>query len=226
MKFVKPHRPERVAVHPAKSTRREPRIRAILAAAEDVFLEHGYLAGSLDEVARRANASKATIYAHFGSKEGLFKVIVAQKLASATEVLRQGDERHAKVAETLSLLGKNFLKLLLSPGPLKIYRLMVAQGEQFPELAQLWFENGPKAAIATLGRFLNEHQACGELELDDPEQAAEFFLMMLRGRLHIRAVSGLSKPPYEKEIDRTVAAAVDMFMRAYGGVQMQGRKRR
>lgn len=65
---------------PPTRRRREPRIRAILEAAEQVFLENGYEAGSLDAVAARANASKATIYAHFGNKVGLFKAIVASKI--------------------------------------------------------------------------------------------------------------------------------------------------
>lgn len=202
--------------------RREPRIRAIVAAAEQVFLQHGYEAGSLDDVARRANASKATIYAHFGNKDGLFKAIVAEKLAEAAEPLRRADENHASVAEALTAFGRGFLALLLAQGPIKIYRLIVAQGEQFPELARMWFENGPKRAIATLAAFLREHTASGELSIEHPEQAAEYFLMMLRGRLHLQAVSGLVPSPDERDVSRTVLGAVDLFMRAYGSHQQKG----
>lgn len=213
---------------PAKPSkrRREPRIRAIVDAAEQVFLEQGYEAGSLDEIAKRANASKATIYAHFGNKVGLFRVIIGEKIAQAAAPLREADENHASVAAALTQFGKRFLTLLLAPGPLKIYRLMVAQGEQFPELAQMWFDNGPKVAIATLSAFLREHTACGELTIDDHDRAAEFFLMMLRGKLHLRAVSGLSKPPFDKDITATVSAAVDLFMRAYGVQKPKREKRR
>ncbi len=211
---------------PAKRRRREPRIRAIVDAAEHVFLEQGYEAASLDVIAARANASKATIYAHFGSKVGLFKAIIGEKIAAVSTPLRQADENHTAVSDALRAFGRSFLTLLLSPGPLKIYRLMVAQGEQFPELAQMWFENGPKVAIATLAAFLSEHTACGELDIEDPEQAAEFFLMMLRGRLHIRAVAGLSKPPYDNDVKTCVDAAVTMFMRAYGASAFKIENRR
>ena len=64
-----------------KRARRESRIEAIQAAAEAVFLERGYEATSLDAVAQRANASKATIYAHFGSKLGLFEAIIQNVIA-------------------------------------------------------------------------------------------------------------------------------------------------
>jgi TetR/AcrR family transcriptional repressor of mexJK operon len=195
--------------------RREPRIRAIVEAAEQVFLSQGYEAASLDEVARIANASKATIYAHFENKMGLFRAAIADKLAQVSEPLRQAEATHVALAKVLTLFARNFLTLLLSPGAIKIYRLMVSQGTQFPELAQMWFANGPSTAMASLAAFLRERTARGELDIADPDQAAEFFLMMLRGRLHLMAVTGLSQPPYTKEIAQKVDGAVAMFTRAY-----------
>jgi len=208
--------PRRAPRAPRPSRRREPRIRAILAAAEDVFMEKGFEAGSLDDVARRANASKATIYAHFGNKVGLFRAIIGAKVGEMFAPLRRGELTHAPVPAVLTGFGTAFLTRMLSPAVVKFYRLMVAQGAQFPELARTWFANGPRTVIATLAAFLKERTAAGELEVDDPEQAAEFFLMSLRGVLHLQAVTGLSRPPYAKAIARKVAAAVAMFMRAYG----------
>jgi AcrR family transcriptional regulator len=196
--------------------RREPRIQAILAAAEDVFLEMGFEAGSLDDVARRANASKATIYAHFQNKAGLFRAIIGAKVGEIFAPVRSGELTHAPVAAVLTGLGTAFLTRMLSPPIVKFYRLMTAQGPQFPELARTWFANGPRRVIGTLAAFLKDRTAAGELSVEDPEQAAEFFLMSLRGVLHLQAVTGLSRPPYDKAIAQKVAAAVDMFMRAYG----------
>lgn len=208
--------PRSPAFKPAPRKRREPRIRAIVAAAEQVFLKRGYEAASLDDVARIANASKATIYAHFGNKMGLFRAAIADKLAQVAEPLRQAEATHADLATVLRRFATGFMTLLLSPGPIKIYRLMVAQGEQFPELAKMWFANGPSVAMASLAAFLRERTARGELDIADPDQAAEFFLMMLRGRLHVMAATGLARPPFTKAIHQKVDGAVEMFMRAYG----------
>jgi AcrR family transcriptional regulator len=219
-----PAPPSRAAARSVALDRhRERRVRAIIAAAEQVFLEKGFEAGSLDDVARRAKASKATIYVHYGNKVGLFRAIIGEKIKDVFEPVRQGEIVHAPVPAVLLGLGTAFLKRMLSPEVVKFYRLMVSQGAQFPELAQTWFANGPRAAIATLAAFLRERAAEGEIDIADPDLAAEFFLMSLRGVLHLQAVTGLSKPPFDKAIEVKVAGAVDMFMRAYGA---RPRKRR
>ena len=56
---------------PRQVERRERARRRLLDAAAAVFDERGYSEASLEEVARRAGVSRALIYHHFGSKEGL-----------------------------------------------------------------------------------------------------------------------------------------------------------
>ena len=60
--------------------RDEPRgkAEAVLAAAERAFLAGGFGAVTMDAVAREAGVSKATVYAHYGSKEELFGAVVAR----------------------------------------------------------------------------------------------------------------------------------------------------
>jgi TetR/AcrR family transcriptional repressor of mexJK operon len=199
-----------------KPSRQSQRLAAILAAAEQVFLEKGYERGSLDDVAREANASKATIYAHFGNKLGLFQAILSTRSQQLQEPLRSGEATHAPVRDVLTEFGRRFLHTLLSPVPLKFYRLIVAQGANFPDLAELWFSKGPRAQIMALAAFLTHRRDLGELNIPVPETVAEFFLMSLRGTLHLQAAVGLLHPPYDDIIDTKVAAAVDMVMRAYG----------
>ncbi len=195
--------------------RQSQRLAAILAAAEQVFLEKGYEGGSLDDVARQANASKATIYAHFGNKLGLFQAILSARIQDLQVPLKTGEAAHAPAREVLTAFGRGFLRTLLSPVPLKFYRLIIAQGTNFPDLAEMWFNSGPRTAIAGLAVFLEHRTASGELDVPDPESGAEFFLMSLRGTLHMRALVGLIAPPYDDIIDAKVAAAVEMALRAY-----------
>jgi len=199
-----------------KSGRQAERLAAILEAAEQTFLEKGYERGSLDDVARKANASKATIYAHFGNKLGLFQAILSTRLAQIEQPLKTGEATHAPVRSVLTAFGQGFLRTLLAPVPLKMYRLVASQGINFPELARMAYVNGPRQAIAGLGAYLKHRTELGELDVPDPETTAEFFLMSLRGTLQMQALGGLIQPPFEEAIDAKVAAAVDMILRAYG----------
>ena len=58
---------------------REPvgKAATVLRAARHAFLASGFGAVSMDAIAREAAVSKATVYAHFNSKEALFGAVVA-----------------------------------------------------------------------------------------------------------------------------------------------------
>jgi AcrR family transcriptional regulator len=69
---VKPRRPYRSAlrIEAARATR-----TAVLKAAHELFVEQGYVASTLDQIADRAGVSKPTVFATIGSKRELFKVV-------------------------------------------------------------------------------------------------------------------------------------------------------
>jgi len=54
-----------------------PKRRQIIDGACRVFLERGFDAASMGEIAREAAVSKGTLYVYFKSKEELFAAIVA-----------------------------------------------------------------------------------------------------------------------------------------------------
>ena len=202
----------KAAAPPRRRARREHRIEAILQAAQDVFLDQGYEATTLDLIARRAKASKATMYAHFRDKVGLFEAILAAYIKNTQMPLHDPDHT---AAEALRRFGSGFLTLMLSPPVLAFYRMIVNKGVEMPELAKLWYTNGPRRMIGGVGAFLAERTRAGEFDIDNPELAAELFLMSLRGSLHLQAVTGLIRPPFDAAISEKVNAAVQMFLRAY-----------
>src|SRR3954466_576520 len=63
----------------------EERPRQILAAALEVFGEHGLAAARLDDIARRAGLSKGTIYLYFPNKEELFREVIRQTVVAKIE---------------------------------------------------------------------------------------------------------------------------------------------
>ena len=190
--------------------------RKMLDAATNLFMQHGYGAVSMDAVARAADVSKATLYAHFASKDALFATIVGDAccLGTVEEEIFASDPDD--VAATLRLIGGRVLRFLLLPETLARYRVVVAESARFPELGTAFWENGPLAFTSRLTDWVARQTAAGRLAAEDPRVAADQFIALLRSGLFMRASLAVPPAPGEAEIDATVAAAVSTFLRAFG----------
>ena len=81
--------PELQKVEPRFERRKEARPAELLDAALDLFVERGYAATRLDDVAQRAGVSKGTVYLYFDSKEELFKAVVRDGHVRAIEAAEE-----------------------------------------------------------------------------------------------------------------------------------------
>jgi AcrR family transcriptional regulator len=186
------------------------RRRAILEAATAVFLERGYAGASMDAVVERAGGSKASIYAMFGNKEGLLSALVAEAaeaLAASVAALPLDQP----IARSLSEFGERFLKLILSPSRLALYRLVVGESGRMPELGDLFYRTGPEALNRSLADFFRVHMQRGTIEPGDPERLANYFLGALRADLHLRSLFNPTRTPSPREISAHVEYVVSTF---------------
>jgi AcrR family transcriptional regulator len=69
-------KPHRQALKTPPTDTEEQLTDRLLNAATEVFLEKGFSAATIDEMAIRAKAGKITFYNHFGNKEALFEAII------------------------------------------------------------------------------------------------------------------------------------------------------
>ena len=74
---------------PRWERRKDARPQELLAAALDLFVERGFAATRLDDVAAQAGVSKGTLYLYFANKEELFKAVVRENMLPA---LGEGEE--------------------------------------------------------------------------------------------------------------------------------------
>jgi TetR/AcrR family transcriptional regulator, mexJK operon transcriptional repressor len=192
-----------------------PKRQQILDAAADLFIVHGYGAVSMDAIARAAAVSKATLYAHFGSKDQLFATIIREACQSNFTV-KEFLTDDPDIRAALSRLGHRMLGFLLEERALAIHRVVISESLRFPELGRAFFESGPKTFIRVFGDWLATHAQAGRLHLDDPARAADQFVGLLKCGTWTRAALGVPPPPDAAEITATVSAAVETFIRAYG----------
>jgi AcrR family transcriptional regulator len=196
--------------------------RAILAAATEVFLQHGYLGASMDEVAAKAGVSKQTVYKQFENKERLFAEIVLGTSDQLMDGLQQAYaetlEGAADAREALRALAYRLLQSLTADGVLQLRRLVIAEADRFPEVCGAWFTSGFEKSLEALGQALHRLSERGLLrELDDPTLAAYQFAGLVMYKPMNRAMfAGTRQRPKPGELEGLADRAVDVFLAAYG----------
>jgi AcrR family transcriptional regulator len=112
----------------------------ILWSAKDVFLEMGFERASMDEVARRAETSKRSLYAHFESKEKLYLAVIELVRGLFLSKLRMPGDYSAEPAEALTMFCGRYLEILLYQGSIQMCRVSMAETARFPEGAAQHFD--------------------------------------------------------------------------------------
>lgn len=185
---------------------------SILDAAQKAFLEEGYATTSMDGVAAGAGVSKATIYAHFDSKEQLFEAVMTRRCDSSFAFATPDEAADARTA--LTVIAQRLMALLISPEALALYRVVVAEATRAPDLARTYYETGPVRGKAAIAATVERLQARGDLGTAiDAMTLTDQFIGMLRAETYHRALLGL---PAGRGLERTIADAVETMIRAYG----------
>ena len=200
---------------PPQAQDESPKRRQVLHAATELFLAQGYGAVSMDMVARAAAVSKATLYAYFASKDALFGTIVREFGLVTWLDDTLFPERVTDLRAALERLGGRMMRFLLQERTLGIYRIAVAESARFPELGRAFYDAGPGVCLARAAQWLARQQAAGLMRAGDAEVATHQLMSLLRAGVLLRATLALPPPPSDAEIDATVAAAVETWLRAY-----------
>jgi len=206
--------------HAAETLEASPKRRAILEAAAALFMAEGFGAVSMDAVARAAQVSKATLYAHFPGKEALFLEIISANCRKMQEMMDVVLSASGLTLEgALTELGQQWLRFLLRPQVRALHRVVIAEGVRFPHLARDFYAGGPQSVRRWLAGWLAAQQRAGRLQPDaELLQVAEQFLSLMRGDLFLRATLGLATEVEESEVAAQAARAARAIVRLYGAV--------
>lgn len=184
--------------------------------ARQVFLDVGFDGASVDEIARVAGVSKATLYSYFPDKRLLFmEVAKLQCQAQATAALQTID-LHQPPRVILRQMGQKFLTFIVSDFGLRMFRVCVSEADRFPELGQQFYNSGPVLVRKIIMEYLQEAQARGEVHVDNFQMAADQFSEMCKTTLWVQILCGVKAQPTQEEIDAIIDEAVDTFLARYG----------
>jgi TetR/AcrR family transcriptional regulator, mexJK operon transcriptional repressor len=196
--------------------------RAILAAATEVFLQHGYLGASMDEVATRAGVSKQTVYKQFADKEHLFAEIIRgtgdQLRTALAQAYAAALDGATDPRAGLRDLARRLLDNLTQPGVLQLRRLVLAEADRFPQVSGAWFDESFHPSLVLLGEALTRLADRGRLRpLTDPTLTAyQFAGLVMYKPMNQMMFAGTAARPAADELDHIADRAVDAFLAAYG----------
>jgi TetR/AcrR family transcriptional regulator, mexJK operon transcriptional repressor len=194
----------------------DTRLAELLDIAASVFIQDGYQAASLNEIARRANASKPTLYARFPSKEALFLAVIDRRMQSIAERVTQFSSA-SPVAEGLRTFAYGLLRFALSPDQISLVRMISMEAERYPELARRYYERGPKRGEQALSAYCKEQITLGRLRAANTLSMARQFINLIAGSPVRWFVLGFdSEPLTEQALETHVDDAIQLWLSAYG----------
>jgi len=192
------------------------KFQQVLEGAREVFMRDGFEGASVDDIAKAANVSKATLYSYFPDKRLLFMEVASAECNRQAEESMELVDRNAPVRQVLEFGARRMIQILTSHFSRQMFRVCVAESERFPELGRKFYESGPQMGRRHVKDYLTEAAARGELAVEDFDLAADQFLELCKADLFAKMVFGIQSEFSPAEIDRIVMGAVDTFMARYG----------
>ena len=184
----------------------------IVAAARKLFASEGFGTISMDAIAAEAGVSKRTVYSHFDNKESLF----AEVMGDICRELGGPDLDSAPPVEPpeaiLKAVGQMILDRILSPHGCAVLRTVLAESVQFPELGEVFWNEGPGRVTRYVSDYLAELGGRGGLLVPDPDLAALQFIGIVTGPYLLPRLLGVAAAPSEAELDRALEQAVSAFL--------------
>jgi AcrR family transcriptional regulator len=183
----------------------------LMDAARDLFLQQGYVATTLAQVAQRAGLAARTVYVRFGTKAALFRRVVDRALvgdAEPVDVAHRPGAMQAMTADTLQARIDAFADVCIGvaerAGPLFE---VAAQAEAVePEVAQA--ATAGRRATAELCTAFWRHAAADGLisdELDREALAVVTDLLVCADTVvHLRRTRGWSAPAHRRLVVDTL----------------------
>jgi AcrR family transcriptional regulator len=188
----------------------------VLAGARTVFLTQGFEGASVDDIARAAGVSKATLYSYFPDKRLMFLEVARAECCRQVIGAEDKISPKIKLKDALQIAAVTLVEFFTSDFYLRMFRVIVAETERFPELGKQFYETGPLMARNRIVDYLVEAEQRGEVLIEDKPLAADLFSEMCRADLFHQMLFGITSNPSQADKDRIINGAVAMFMARFG----------
>ena len=150
----------------------------IIKAALEVFGECGLANARLQDIAERAGVSKGTIYLYFPNKEELFREMIRQTAVAAIERAEQANVPGTPTNQLLAFM-RGYWAFVRSPLFLTVYRLVLGELHQFPDLARFYAHEVVARGQKLMAGIISRGIEAGEFREIDPMVAARMLVAII-----------------------------------------------
>ena len=183
-----------------RKRRKEARPSELLEAALHLFVEKGFAATRLEDVAARAGVSKGTLYLYYENKDALFKAVVQEGIIPVIAENEAIAAKHSGCSfELLELMLQNWWTKIGQTAFAGIPKLIVAEARNFPELASYYYDNVISRGRALVASALRRGMDSGEFRSMDVETTVDVviapILMLLIWRFSMSCCQGAESDP-------------------------------
>jgi len=183
----------------------------LLAVAQSAFIRDGYDNARLSDIAKLAGVSKGTIYDHAPSKAALFEAAVRASIERLAEATGTGLVDGAEWRPALEHFLIAHIRLHLSSEAVGVYRLVLSQKMNFPQLMQLYVDCLYREPAKTLQNWLEIQVLPDDHVLRRMDKAASMLMDMVLAEPLRQIALGGAPEPGDHEIRERVDEALDMF---------------
>jgi AcrR family transcriptional regulator len=182
----------------------------ILASARALFLEHGFAATSVQQIAAHAGATKRTLYVKVGDKEALFRTVIDEVFSDWRHTVSAAGANGSLQAR-LEKVGLQLLQALLVPDMVRLNRVLLSEAYRFPSLVETLVQQIELGPIPQLARLLMEERGAEGTPTLPDEIAARLLYDMISGAPWRMALTG-RRPKFVMSNADWVRHAIRMFL--------------
>jgi AcrR family transcriptional regulator len=194
----------------ADKSDRDERRREILDAAFVEFSKNGYAGASMAAIAKRASASKETLYAWFGNKETLLNTLFASRLEGMASRVGEAAQADPSPANVLPLIAKDVIALMMATAPLS---QALGGGEASEKVLRMMGETIREQRVGFVA-YLLRCRAEGYIAFDDdPFELGSLFVAMAEGEWGLRLGTGMLDELTDEMIEEHAQRVTRMLLK-------------
>jgi AcrR family transcriptional regulator len=166
----------------------------------------------METVAQRAGISTKTLYRLIPNKAALFEAILTSGIDRFVSRIRlkacDGSDIEGALREAMIAVGE----LILDGAVIGLLRMIVAEGDKFPEISDTFYTKAIKRSESALANWLKVQAERGLIAIDNPTEAAGMLLGMLAFQPQRAVLFGHAPAPDRKELERRARVVAALFL--------------